>query len=85
MGMTGSDTQTMASRFKGVGVWVGDGTEVAVGDGTKVGVGRTVGVLVGGMVVATCSKPVAGWQDVTTNARLMIRIFVKGTHTGTSQ
>ena len=84
MGMTGSDTQTIASRLNGFGVWVGDGARVAVGDGARVGVGSTVGVLVGGMVVATCSKPIVGWQDVTTNARLRNRVFVKSKRTDTS-
>jgi len=82
--MTGSATQTIASRLKGVGVWLGDGARVAVGDGARVGVGRTVGVLMGGIAVATCSNPIAGWHDVTINARLKNRIFVKGKRTRTS-
>lgn len=84
MGMTGSDSQTIASRLSGVGVCVGDGAKVAIGDGTEVPVGRLVGAMIVSVVVATCSSPVAGWQEVTTNARLRNRIFVKGNRIVTS-
>ena len=80
----GSAVQTVASRLSGIGVWVGVGAEVGVGDGAKVLVGRLVGAMLVGVVVATCSGPLAGWQDVTTNARLRNRIFVKGNRTVTS-
>ena len=82
--MTGSDTQTIASRLNGVGVRVGDGAEVGVGDGANVGVGRFVGVMVGGATVETCSDPIAGWQDASIKARLRNRVFVKGKRTRTS-
>ena len=82
--MTGSEIQTVASRLNGVGVWVGDGMGVVVGDGIRVDDGKFVGGMCVGTSVATCSSPMAGWQDVTTTPRLRIRIFTKGKRTGTS-